>query len=162
MADGDRYLLALLLPLLALSLFAPLLAAGALPDLVLNLLSSRPEQHHIEYHYSAVIAPFLIAAAIRGLATLRARRRPAWLVRLVASPARVAAALVVAGIVAGYLLGPLPFWQHVPGGSKVRAEQYRVPARTRSFGRRSPSCRTMPSCRPAIASGGISPTGGAS
>ena len=129
-ADGGRYLLALLLPLLALSLFAPLLAAGALPDLVLNLLSSRPEQHHIEYHYSAVIAPFLIAAAIRGLATLRARRHPAWVVRLVASPARVATALVVAGIVAGYLLGPLPFWQHVPGGSKVRAEQYRIPART--------------------------------
>lgn len=129
-ADGGRYLLALLLPLLALSLFAPLLAAGALPDLILNLLSSRPEQHHIEYHYSAVIAPFLIAAAIRGLATLRARRQPRWLVRLVSPAGAVAAALVMAGIVAGYLLGPLPFWQHVPGGSQVRAEQYQVPART--------------------------------
>jgi uncharacterized membrane protein len=128
-AAGGRYLLALLLPLLALSLFAPLLAAGALPDLVLNLLSSRPEQHHIEYHYSAVIAPFLIAAAIRGLATLRARRHPQWLVRLVSPAGAVAAALVMAGIVAGYLLGPLPFWQHVPGGSQVRAEQYQVPGR---------------------------------
>ena len=57
--------------------FAPLLAAGALPDLVLNLLSSRPEQHHIEYHYSAVIAPFLLAAAIRGLATLEDASAPA-------------------------------------------------------------------------------------
>jgi uncharacterized membrane protein len=127
--DGGRYLLALLLPLLALSLFAPLLAAGALPDLVLNLLSSRPEQHHIEYHYSAVIAPFLIAAAIRGLATLRARRHPRWVARLVDRPGPVAAGLVLAGVVAGYLLGPLPFWQHVPGGSRVRAEQYEVPAR---------------------------------
>lgn len=129
-ADGGRYLLALLLPLLALSLLAPLLAAGALPDLVLNLLSSRPEQHHIEYHYSAVIAPYLIAAAIRGLATLRARRRPVWVGRLATFSPAVAAALVVAGVAAGYLLGPLPFWRHVEGGSQVRAEQYRVPART--------------------------------
>ena len=128
-ADGGKYLAALILPLLALSLFAPLLAAGALPDLLLNLLSSRPEQHHIEYHYSAVIAPFLIAAAIRGLATLRRRRRPGWLVHLVASPGRVAIGLVAAVAVAGFLLGPLPFWSRLPGGSKVRAEQYRVPPR---------------------------------
>ncbi len=128
-ADGGKYLLALMLPLLALSLFAPLLAAGAVPDLLLNLLSSRPEQHHIEYHYSAVIAPFLIAAAIRGLATLRQRRHPRWAARLLASPALVSTALVAAGVVGGFLLGPLPFWRHVPGGSTVRAEQYRIPAR---------------------------------
>jgi uncharacterized membrane protein len=128
-ADGGKYVLALILPLLALCLFAPLLAAGAVPDLLLNLLSSRPEQHHIEYHYSAVIAPFLIAAAIRGLATLRRRGHPGWMARLLASPGRVAIGLVAAGVVGGFLLGPLPFWSHVPGGSKVRAEQYRVSPR---------------------------------
>ena len=128
-ADGGKYLMALTLPLVALSLFAPLLAAGAVPDLILNLVSSRPEQHHIEYHYSAVIAPFLIAAAIRGLATLRERRHPRWVARLVASPGRVATALVASVIVGGFLLGPFPFWSHVPGGSKLRAEQYRIPAR---------------------------------
>lgn len=123
-ADRGVYLLALLLPLLALPLRAPLLAAGALPDLVLNLLSSRPEQHHIEYHYSAVIAPFLVAAAIRGLASLRDRRRPAWLRRRLMSPGRMVALLVGAAVVSGYVLGPLAFWQHVPGGSRVRAEQF--------------------------------------
>jgi uncharacterized membrane protein len=131
-ADGGRYVLALLLPLLALSLFAPLLAAGALPDLLLNLISSRTEQHQIEYHYSAVIAPFLIAAAVRGLAGLRARPAPAVL-RRVLSPWPVSLALLVAGIAAGYRLGPLPFWQHVPGGSKIRAEQYDVSPRAKTL-----------------------------
>jgi hypothetical protein len=41
----------------------------------------------------------------------------------------VSTALVAAGVVGGFLLGPLPFWRHVPGGSTVRAEQYRIPAR---------------------------------
>ena len=128
-ADNGVYLLALLVPLLALSLGAPLLAAGALPDLVLNLLSSRPEQHRIEYHYSAVIAPFLVAAAIRGLASLRDRQRPVWVRRHLLSSGRVAVVLVGATVVSGYVLGPLPFWQHVPGGSRVRAEQFTVPPR---------------------------------
>lgn len=127
--ERGSYLLALLLPLAALSLFAPLLAAGALPDLVLNMLSSRPEQHQIEYHYSAVIAPFLIASAIRGLASLRERPRPAWLHRQLAHGGRLAVGVVAIAVVSGYLLGPLPFWQHVPGGSRVRAEQYAVPQR---------------------------------
>lgn len=119
-ASPDRawYLLALLLPVLGLSVFAPLLAAAALPDLLVNLLSSRPEQHAIEYHYGAVIVPFLVAAAIRGGATLRTRleSRPP-------GPRAGAGALVAAALIAGYLLGPMPFWQHVPGGSQVRVEQ---------------------------------------
>ncbi len=131
-ADGaGRYLLALFLPLLFLPLAAPLLAAGALPDLLLNLLSSRVEQHRIEYHYSAVIAPFLIAASIRGVATLR-RRGGA---RLIPPPLRdaraAAAALVLAAVAGGYRYGPLPFWQHVPGGSALRAEEYSRPERAR-------------------------------
>ena len=128
-ADRGMYVLALLVPLLALSFGAPLLAAGALPDLVLNLLSARPEQHSIEYHYSAVIAPFLLAAAIRGLATLRSRRRPAWLHPRIVAPGPLAGALIAAAVVSGYVWGPLPFWQHVPGGSRVRAEQFAVPDR---------------------------------
>ncbi len=128
-ADRGMYLLALLLPLLALSLGAPLLAAGALPDLVLNLLSSRSEQHAIEYHYSAVIAPFLLAAAILGLATLRGRPRPSRLPARIVAPGPLAGAVIGAAVLSGYLWGPLPFWQHVPGGSRVRAEQFTVPDR---------------------------------
>ena len=133
-ADRGLYLLALLLPLLGLSLAAPLLAAGALPDIVLNVLSSRAEQHHIEYHYSAVIAPFLLAAAIRGLAALRERERPAWVRDRLTATGPVSAVVVGAAVVAGYLLGPLPFWQHVPGGSHVRAEQFTIPSRAALLG----------------------------
>ncbi len=128
-ADRGVYVLALLVPLLALSLGAPLLAAGALPELVLNLLSSRPEQHGIEYHYSAVIAPFLLAAAIRGLAAFKDRPRPAWLHARLVSTGPLSAALIGAVVVSGYVWGPLPLWQHVPGGSRVRAEQFTVPQR---------------------------------
>lgn len=128
-ADRAVFVAALILPMLGLCLRAPLLSAAALPELLLNLLSSRPEQHHIEYHYGAVIAPFVIAGSIRGLAALRRGERPRWLARAVRPPALVAGALVTGAIVSGYLLGPLPFWQHVPGGSHVRVEQYTVAAR---------------------------------
>jgi uncharacterized membrane protein len=128
-ADRAAFVGALVLPMLALCLRAPLLSACGLPDLLLNLLSSRPEQHHIEYHYGAVIVPFVVAGSIRGLAALRRTGRPAWIARIVASPALVACALLAAGILGGWLLGPLPFWRHVPGGSQVRVEQYTVPAR---------------------------------
>lgn len=125
MISDDRilYLAATILPLLVLPLAAPLLAAGALPDLVLNLLSSRPEQHAIEYHYGAVIAPFLIAAAIRGTAALRDRVPTR--TRRLATPSRVAAALLTAVIVGGYLVGPLPFWKYLPGGADTKEEEYR-------------------------------------
>ena len=130
-ADRGSYLLALFLPLLLLSLRAPLLAAGALPDLALNLLSSRPEQHQITYHYGAIIAPFLIAAAIRGLALLRgdiARRGlpmpgAGW----------IAGALLGAVVFAGYLHGPLPFWAAVPGGSPSGSAQFTVTTRARTL-----------------------------
>ena len=125
-ADRGVYLLALFLPLLGLSLRAPLLAAGALPDLVLNLLSSKSLQHDIAFHYSAVIAPFLLAAAILGLKGLRDGERPRMLGRLVAAPKRVATGLVLAAAISGYVLGPLPFWQYVPGGSDNRVDEFAV------------------------------------
>jgi uncharacterized membrane protein len=110
------YMLALLLPLLALCLLAPLLAAGALPDLVLNLLGV-PAQHAVEHHYTAVITPFLIASALLGLARLRSWRRPAWVARAVARPGPVAAALVLAVILAGVRFGPFPWVRDVPLGA---------------------------------------------
>lgn len=124
LATQDRlvYLVALLLPLLGLALLSPLLAAGALPELLLNLLSARPEQHSIEYHYSAVMVPFLVAAAIDGYARL-ARHRPQW-----TSATWSPVAVVGVAVIAGWHWGPLPFWSHVPGGSVVRAEQFTLPS----------------------------------
>jgi len=65
------YVLLLLGPLLALWLLEPLLFLGAVPDLAINLLSSKPEQTTIPYDSTAGIVPFAIAATIFGAARLK-------------------------------------------------------------------------------------------
>jgi uncharacterized membrane protein len=67
------YLAALVVPLLGLSLLEPLLLLGAVPDLVINLLSSTDGQTVITTHYVAGILPFLFAAAIFGAGKFRRR-----------------------------------------------------------------------------------------
>jgi uncharacterized membrane protein len=65
------FVVLLLAPLLGLWLFEPLILIGAVPDLVINLLSSKPEQTTIFYQYTAGIVPFVIAASVLGAARLR-------------------------------------------------------------------------------------------
>jgi len=60
-----------LAPFLGLWLLEPLLALGAAPDLAINLLSSKPEQTTIQFHYTAGIVPFVVAASIFGAAKLK-------------------------------------------------------------------------------------------
>jgi len=67
------YVALLLVPLLGLWLLEPLLAAAALPELALNLLSSHEAQASISYQYVSGIVPFLIAACVLGLGRLRVR-----------------------------------------------------------------------------------------
>ena len=120
------YLALLLFPLLLLPLLAPLLALGALPDLAINLLSGLQSQHQIRFHYIAVIAPFLVAASILGLARAMTWTRPAPLVRLLERPRQAVAIWVALVALSGVLVGPFPWWQHVPLGSTERADQYTV------------------------------------
>ena len=63
---SSLFLLLLLVPFLGLWLFEPLIFLGAVPDLVINLLSSKPEQTTIYYQYTAGIVPFVIAASVLG------------------------------------------------------------------------------------------------
>lgn len=129
------YLAALLLPLLLLPLAAPLLAAAALPDLLLNLLADYWPQYSIQFQYTAVVTPFLVVAALRGLARLRARTGPPVLVAVVRRPGPVAVAMVVAVVVAGWRGGPLPFWRYVPGGSHIRVGEFEVTSHSRVMAR---------------------------
>lgn len=108
------FVLAFFVPLLFLPLRAPLLALAMMPDLLINLMSNHPQQQQLAYHYGAVGAPFLIAAAIRGLGAMRASRRSAE--RRLARPRVVIPALVSATLVCSWLLGPLPFWGDPPMG----------------------------------------------
>jgi uncharacterized membrane protein len=136
-ASYDRlsYLVALLAPLAFLSLAAPLLAAGALPETLINVLSDWFPQYSIEFQYVAVAVPFLVAAAILGLARLRSRPRPAWLARGLERAGLVAAVWVAVVVAAGVLQGPLPWWSAVPGGSGERTEQYRLDDHSRAAAR---------------------------
>jgi uncharacterized membrane protein len=135
------YLLAMLLPLLLLSLLAPALAACAVPELALNVLADWWPQRSIEFQYVAVPAPFLVAAAILGLARLTGaqdvgarRRRPLGarvgrLLRWPPGPA-IGAALVVALVASGIRLGPLPWWSSLPLASQSRVNEYHRTAHT--------------------------------
>jgi uncharacterized membrane protein len=85
------FLALLLLPLLGLWLLEPLLLLGALPDLGIDLLSSKPQQTMIEYHYTAGIVPFVVVAAVIGAGRVRAVHRT----RLAAYAVAVTAFLAV-------------------------------------------------------------------
>ncbi|MFN0155179.1 MAG: DUF2079 domain-containing protein [Gaiella sp.] len=114
------YLLRLAGPLLGLMLLAPGLLAAALPELALNLLSDTRTQTSVHFHYTAVLVPIAFVAAIAGTARLCRLRRLA---------PRVALAVATATLVAGYLLGPLPLWSRLPGGSELGTRDHIVSAR---------------------------------
>ncbi|MDQ3704291.1 MAG: DUF2079 domain-containing protein [Chloroflexota bacterium] len=67
------YLLNLVLPLALLPLLAPKPLVLGLPILALNLLSLRGSQIDLESHYSLLLVPGLVAAAIYGADNLRKR-----------------------------------------------------------------------------------------
>jgi uncharacterized membrane protein len=129
-ADSLRYVAALLLPLALLSLLAPLLAAAALPSVLLNCLSDFGPQRMVEYHYQAIVAPALIASAILGLARLRRLERPAWAGRALSRPGAVGLVLVAVVVVAG----PLPWWKGLPLDGSGR--DMRIETRLDQHGRR--------------------------
>jgi uncharacterized membrane protein len=72
-ATGHKatYLALMLLPFLGLWLLEPLLFLGAVPDLAINLLSSKADQTAIPYHWTGGIVPFVVAASIFGAARLK-------------------------------------------------------------------------------------------
>jgi len=120
---GVRYLLELFVPLLGLSLLAPLVLIPALPLLAINLLSSAHGQTSIHFHYVAGEIPILVVAAIFGAA---------WLMRRWPGVAVPAAAIALAGVLIGnWLLGPLPMWRHVPGGQTLGADRSDVSSHDR-------------------------------
>ena len=135
LVSGARltYLFELLAPLLFLSLLSPLLLLWVVPELLINMLTKDPYQYSIYYQYTSVVTPFLIVGMIGGLA--RIRRLPGVIGRVSRMPAVCVVVLLGAGIVSGYRLGPLPFWQHIPGGSSRQVRQFTVTAHDRALAR---------------------------
>jgi len=111
---GVHYLLDLVLPLAGVALLAPALLVAALPELVLNLLSSATPQSSIHFHYTAAEIPVLMAAAVFGAARLPLRATT------------TAGAVLLAALVSSWRLGAIPFWAEVPGGEKLQSRDHVV------------------------------------
>ncbi len=74
-----QYYLQMLMPVMFLALLSPLTLAIALPAIAQHLLSGRSNDHTIVYHYTALVTPFVVSAAVlglRNLLSLVAGRRP--------------------------------------------------------------------------------------
>ena len=121
---GAGYLFRLVVPF-ALAVLAPLALLPALPELAINLLSSTRTQTSIHFHYTAAITPALVAASIFGAARI-SRRRPR-------APVPLAGLTLVLCLVAGWRLGPIPLWSHVPGGDDLAADVWRVTSHDRTL-----------------------------
>lgn len=123
--SGDLSFLArLLLPLLGLPLLAPLALLTAVPELALDVLSGTDTQTSIRFHYTAGAIPGLFAGTVFGAAALL-RRWPS-------ARSALPRALVVATLVSGAWLGPLPGWRHLPLGSQVGAQDHVVTEHARA------------------------------
>lgn len=101
---GWFYLTLLLLPLLGFPLAAPVYLLPALPDLAANLLSANPMPRSLFAYHSVTLVPILTIAAAYG-----ARRISLWQSWL--SGAQVSGLALIASLIIGYTLAPLP----VPG-----------------------------------------------
>jgi uncharacterized membrane protein len=99
-------------PLLGLFALAPWLSAVVLPELLVNGLSSRETMADARFHYVAGLLPFLVAAAVLGLARLSPTHR-----------ARAAGAVLAVSALMLFVFGP------VPGGPSRGSRAGVVPAR---------------------------------
>ncbi len=61
------YIYITFLPVGFLSVFSPLYAIFLLPDFMINLFSSNPNLRSIQYHYGALIVPFVYISSIYGV-----------------------------------------------------------------------------------------------
>lgn len=78
--DRIEYLKLVFMPLGILPLFSPVFLIGALPDLLINMVSNNSHLRDINYHYGAVIIPFTYLASISGVGFLIKKRTPVLLI----------------------------------------------------------------------------------
>jgi len=97
--DRITYIRLLFNPLGILPLFAPLFLIGALPDFLINMMSNNSHLRDINYHYGAVIIPFMYISAIMGSAFLIKKRLPILI---------IASYLVIMTVHSFYMYGALP------------------------------------------------------
>lgn len=117
----------LLGPLGFLPLLSPLTALIALPELMLNALSSIGFQRRIEFHYTALAIPFLFTATVFGLMRLWRwlgggyRRPESEMTGERVGRTALAGVVALCALAGSFLLGPVPY--PVPG-STYTLQQY--------------------------------------
>jgi uncharacterized membrane protein len=120
-ASNLDYWLRLLWPFGFTSLLSPLTTLIALPEYVLNALSSIPFQRRIEFHYTALEIPFLYAAASLGLVRLWRwagsgfRKTEELMQGERVRRSTLALFVLLCSLAGNFFLGPLPF--SLPGAA---------------------------------------------
>jgi uncharacterized membrane protein len=107
--DRLRYLYELLSPLAFLSLLSPLHLLIALPELLINLLSSNDSMRNTYFHYSSVITPFVFISAIYGfknIVNFLSRSKNAKIHIIIGI---IIVIVLISTVKSAYLYGPLPF-----------------------------------------------------
>lgn len=94
-----KYIATLLLPVGFLSLLSPLLLFFAAPDIGINILSTNGNLRSTEYHYGALIIPFVYISAIYAIRLLLQRGIP---------QAVFAIYMVIMTLISAYYYSPLP------------------------------------------------------
>lgn len=109
-ATGHKllYVVLLLGPFLGLWALEPLLFLGAVPDLAINLLSSKPDQTAIFYHWTAGIIPFTVAASVLGAARLKRDPDQVSLCALIGAGLLVVVSPITLGIGRGDVAAAMP------------------------------------------------------
>jgi uncharacterized membrane protein len=107
------YLRPLLSPLGFLSLLSPLHFLIALPDLLINLLSSNENMRNIYFHYTSVITPFVFISAIYGIRNaFYLKKKIAAAIPEVFSAFCIIALIAVPSLFYSYRLSSLPYAKH--------------------------------------------------
>lgn len=118
--DRIHYLIQLFSPHGFLSFLSPVYLAFAIPDMLINLLSSKHLLRELYYHYTATISPFIFIATIYSIALIRrkfSKIRSSVLILY----------LFITSFCAAYLYGPLP------GSRSQDVEMFVKPIKNQKF-----------------------------
>lgn len=115
-----NYLIQLFSPHGYLSLLSPAFLLFAIPDLLINLLSSKQLFRELYYQYTATISPFIFIAAIQSVVLIKKK------VPSIPSTLFIFY-LLITSLFTAYLYGPLP------GSIKQDVEMFTTPIKNQAF-----------------------------
>ncbi len=98
---NSNYLFLLLFPLAFVSLFSPIYLLMALPEFMINFLSSHSQMRGIDNHYAAIIIPFIFISAIFGVNEILKRK--------ILDSKKIILIIVVFTLIMSYYKGLLPY-----------------------------------------------------